>query len=129
MTLSLIVLSGMSAQAAEEPFQIIYRQDNVKESPDFFVSDVFINVYNATEEDATAVTVSIPEPNQLLNHSLPVVFGDIPHRHQKEVVEKVMSLKNHVTSDLRTLPVIFRIEYSSAGGERKIIELEGKKGI
>lgn len=125
----LLCFSCVPCLAAQDPFKIIYRQENVKITESDYSANVMINVFNNSGEDASELTVAIPETNDLLFHTLPTTIGDVPNGHMVEILVPIDLPTEAATPVPQTGEMTWALQYRSPAGEYKTVDLVGKRGL
>ncbi|MBI1921293.1 MAG: hypothetical protein HYS23_09470 [Geobacter sp.] len=127
MCLFLWIGAGL-AMAADAPFRIIYHQDNVNVDETTIAGELFVSVYNGSGGDVKDLIVAIPDPNDITYHNLPILIGSIPNDQMKEVTEHFEAAKAEAAETVAK-EVVWSVEYTNPAGERKTVDVSGKKGL
>ena len=125
----LLCIACMPCLAAEDPFKVVYRHENVAQGEVSTKADLMLTIVNLSGTDAKDVVVSAVQENSFYVINIPIQFGDIPNGLQKELLVPAVIPNISISGDKETEEVIWKIECASAAGEPSTVEVVGEKGF
>lgn len=125
----LLCISCIPCLAAEEPFKVTYRQENVVQGEATTSADLLLSVTNRSGSEARDVTVSAVKENSYHVINIPIPFGNIPDGLRKELLVPAVIPNLSVSADKETEEVVWKIEFTTSAGETATVELIGEKGL
>lgn len=124
----LLCIACMPCMAAEEPFKVTYRQENVQQQEATTSSDLLLSVTNLSGAEAREVTVTAVRENSYHVINIPIPFGTIPDGLRKELLVQAVVPNLSVSDDKETEEVAWKIDYTTTAGEAASAEVIGEKG-
>jgi len=125
----LLCISCMPCMAAQEPFKVTYRQENVLQGEASTSADLLLSITNMSGAEARDVTVSAVGENSYHVINIPIPFGTIPDGLRKELLVPAVVPNLSVSVDKETEEVAWKIEYTTSAGEPATVEVIGEKEL
>lgn len=125
----LLCISCIPCLAAEEPFNVTYRQENVVQEEASTSADLLLSVTNLSGAEVRDVTVSAVKENSYQVINIPVPFGTIPDGLRKELLVQAVVPNLSISADRETEEVAWKIDYITVSGEPATVEVIGEKGL
>lgn len=125
----LLCISCIPCLAAEEPFKVTYRQENVVQEEASTSADLLLSVTNLSGAEVRDVTVSAVKENSYQVINIPVPFGTIPDGLRKELLVQAVVPNLSISADRETEEVAWKIDYITVSGEPATVEVIGEKGL
>ena len=125
----LLCVSALPSFAAEDPFKVVYRQDNVVNDGLKTSFNLMINVINLSGDEARSLMVTIPGQNPFLPMDMPVFVGTIPDGHQSEVLQQAKISNALIALSDPEENLLWRVEYTNSAGEKTFVDVKGERGI
>lgn len=122
-------IACMPCLAAEAPFNIAFRQQNVVQEEVTTKADLLLSVTNQCGTDAYNVSVSAVQENSFLVINIPIPFGDIPNGAQKEILIQAVVPNLSISENPGAEEVVWQVEYTPANGEAATIEVTSVKDL
>lgn len=125
----LLCIACMPCMAAEEPFKVTYRQENVQQEEATTSSDLLLAVTNLSGAEVRDVTLSAVRENSYHVINIPIPFGTIPDGLRKELLVPAVVPNLSVSADRESEKVAWKIDYTTAAGEAASAEVVGENGL
>lgn len=116
-----------SPASAKDLFDVAYRQINVPQDAAAASGYLLVTVRNMTGSEARDVAASVPEANTVTYDDRQVFIGTLAAGQRVEVMDAIGRAQEGMPSGDMAAEALWRIEFTDATGERKTVDVVGRK--